>query len=235
MKKRLAKIEKISVIDEVIRTLKEMICSGYFEVGDKLPAELRLSEELGVGRSTVREALRVLQASGQVELKVGRGAFVKCVTDTNYEMIKKWFVEKESELGQLMEVRMAIEPVALKLAIQRGSKKQLAQIRQIHEAFKKAIDNGSALDLATLDESFHDSIIAASNNALLVKIGQLMSDTLLEYRTRAFAVTENAIHAVAPHENIVNSIMNHDEKAAAIAIQQHLEISLSDMKEVVRK
>jgi len=234
-KHRLAKIEKISVIDEVIRSIREMITSGNFAVGDKLPAELKLCDELGVGRSTIREAFRVLQASGQIELMTGKGAYVRSVNDSTYETIKSWFVERESEVSELMEVRMAIEPVAIRLAIQRGSSKQIAQIQQIHELFKKAVAKKNALDLATLDESFHSAIIEAGNNPILVKIGRVLSDALMEYRTRSFAVRNYAVHALEPHEAIVQAIVRKDEKAAITALQRHLEVSLADMKAVVEK
>lgn len=229
------KIKKISIIDEVIKAIRNMISTGNYGVGDRLPAELKLCEQLGVGRSTIREAFRVLQATGLIELRTGKGAFVKDVQDTTFDTIKKWFIEKESEVSELMEVRMAIEPVAVKLAIQRGTAKQLRQIKEIHDAFKKAVVTNDAIDLATLDESLHNAIIEASNNALLVKIGRVMADAIIEYRTRAFAVTENIVHACDPHENIVNAILRKDEKSAIKAIQKHLEISLEDMKRVVNK
>jgi GntR family transcriptional regulator, transcriptional repressor for pyruvate dehydrogenase complex len=235
MTKRLARIEKISVIDEVIRSIREMITSGAYAVGDKLPAELKLCDELGVGRSTIREAFRVLQAGGQIELINGKGAFVRSVSDSTYETIKDWFVEKEAEVSELMEVRMAIEPVAIRLAIQRGSPKQLAQIQQIHEMFRRAVAKKNSFDLATLDESFHRAIVEASNNKLLVKIGRIMDDALMEYRTRSFAVTDNVVHALEPHEGIVRAIVRRDERNAINAIQRHLEVSLSDMKEVVKQ
>jgi GntR family transcriptional repressor for pyruvate dehydrogenase complex len=229
------KIKKISVIDEVIKTIRNLIASGSYAVGDKLPAELNLCEQLGVGRSTIREAFRVLQATGLIELRTGKGAYVKSVEDTTFDTIKKWFIEKESEVSELMQVRMAIEPVAVRLAIQCGTDKQLRQIKEIHEAFKKAVVTKDSIDLAALDESLHSAIIEASNNVLLVKIGRIMADALIAYRTRSFAVTENIVHACDPHESIVNAILRKDEKSAIKAMQKHLEISLQDMKSVVKK
>ena len=235
MKKKIAKIEKISITDEVVKRIREMIKSGDYAVGDKLPTEMDLREQLGVGRSTIREAFRVLQAIGLIELKAGKGAFVRGLNDTTYETIKKWFVEKEAELGDLMEVRMAIEPLAVKLAIQRGTREQIEQIKEIHEAFKNAVDRRDAIDLATLDESFHGAIVDASNNGLLIKIGRLIADAFVEYRTRSFAVTENITHALDPHDKIVGAILRKDAKSAIQGIQKHLDVSLEDMSKVVNR
>lgn len=235
MKKKIARIEKISITDQVVKRIEELIRSGEFAVGDKLPTEMELREQLGVGRSTIREAFRVLQAIGLIELRPGRGAYVKGVNDNTYEKIRNWFVEKEAELSELMEVRMAIEPLAIKLAIQRGTQPQIDQIREIHEAFKKAVDRLDTIELATLDESFHQAIIEASNNGLLVKIGRLIADAFVEYRTRSFAVKENVSNALEPHERIVKAILTRDTKAAINGVQKHLEISLEDMGKVVNR
>jgi GntR family transcriptional repressor for pyruvate dehydrogenase complex len=235
MKKAIPKIEKISITDEVVKRIRDFIKSGEYAVGDKLPTEMELREQLGVGRSTIREAFRVLQAIGLIELRSGRGAFVKGQNDNTYETIKRWFVEKEAELSELMEVRMAIEPIAVKLAIQRGRPEQIEQLREIHDAFKKAVERRDAIDLATLDESFHNAIVEASNNGLLIKIGRLIADAFVAYRTRSFAVPENMTHALEPHERIMNAILRKDAKSAIQGIQKHLEVSLEDMSKVVSK
>jgi DNA-binding FadR family transcriptional regulator len=127
---------------------------------------------------------------------------------------------------------MGIEPIAAKLAITRASLKQLEQIRTIHMEFCKSVKDNDVIKMATLDESFHDAIMDASNNRLLKKIGRLLADALMEYRTRSFAVTENTAHAVIPHQRILDSIFSKNEKEAVSAMLEHLEISLMDMNRV---
>jgi len=235
MKKKIARIQKISITDEVVKRMEELIKSGDYKIGDKLPTEMELREQLGVGRSTIREAFRVLQALGLIELRAGRGAFVKSINNNTYETIRNWFVQKEAELSELMEVRMAIEPLAVKLAIQRGTPNQIEQIRDIHKAFTEAVERMDAIELATLDESFHNAIIETSNNQLLIKIGRLIADAFVEYRTRSFAVKENAKNALEPHKKILEAILRKDRKGAMQAIQRHLEVSLEDMDKVVNQ
>ena len=234
MKRTVDRIEKIPITDEVVKRMRDLINSGAYAVGDKLPTEMELRSQLGVGRSTIREAFRVLQAIGLIELKAGKGAYVKSHNDDAFETIKKWFVEKEAEVSELMEVRMAIEPIAVKLAIQRGTPQQIEDIRQIHEAFKKAIGKKDAIELAALDESFHEAIVDASNNGLLRKIGLLMADAFVEYRNRSFAVVENVTNALGPHEEILDAILRKDIESAIHGIQRHLEVSLEDINKVVK-
>jgi len=233
MKRTVDRIEKIPLTDEVVKRIRDLINAGEYVVGDKLPTEMDLRSQLGVGRSTIREAFRVLQAIGLIEIKNGKGAYVKSHTDDTFETIKKWFVEKNAELSELMEVRMAIEPIAAKLAIQRGTPQQIEVIRQIHESFKQAVEKKDVIELATLDESFHEAIVEASNNSLLIKMGLLIADAFVEYRTRSFAVRENVKNALGPHEEIINAILEKDVESAIHGIQRHLEVSLEDMKKVV--
>jgi GntR family transcriptional regulator, transcriptional repressor for pyruvate dehydrogenase complex len=86
--------------------------------------------------------------------------------------------------------------------------------------------------MATIDESFHDAIMDASNNRLLKRTGKLLADALMEYRTRSFAVTENMTHAIIPHQRILDAIFAKNEKEAVAAMLEHLEISLKDMNSV---
>ena len=234
MSQNIRKIERVSITDQVVKEIRRLIISGTLKVGEKLPSEHELCEQLGVGRSSVREAFRVLAALGMVDISPGKGAFVRRAHDNTYETIKDWFVEKHAEVSELIEVRMAVEPLALRLAIRRASEDEVRQISEIQNAFKAAVQANDVIELATLDESFHTSIIEASGNRLLIKIGRLLADSMREFRTRSFAVQENAGHATVPHDKIVKAIIERDEAAGSEAMMYHLEVSLDDMEKVVR-
>lgn len=234
MNDAMKKIERVSVTDAVVDSVRRLIATDEYAVGDKLPTELDLCERLGVGRSTVREAFRVLQALSLIELRPGKGAFVRRKSMDGQEAIREWFIENKTEVDELMEMRMAIEPLAAKLAIGRGNPEQLKQIRTIHEAFCTAVKENDVIGMATLDESFHNAIMEASNNMLLMKIGRLLADSLMKYRTRSFAVTENTTHAVIPHTRILDAIAARNEKEVVSAMLAHLEISLADMNKVAQ-
>ena len=233
MNKKITKIDRVSISDQVAKQLQSLITAGVFKIGDKLPTENELCTQFGVGRSTVREAMRVLVAIGMIQIQPGKGAFVAKNEDTSFDAIKYWFTEKHAELSELIEVRMAIEPLALRLAIQRASDENIQQIQEIHEAFKKASQQKDYMELAVLDESFHNAIIYASGNSLLIKIGKLITDAMKEFRARSFAVHKNLDHATIPHGKIVEALLNKDESAGVAAMMSHLEISKQDMEKVV--
>lgn len=229
MKGELKKIDKFSIIDEVVKRISDLVRSGGYSTGDRLPTEEAIRKELGVGRSTVREALRVLQAYGVVELRSGRGAFVRDKGDYTYKMVREWFMEKESELHELFEVRLAIEGAAIPLAIERGTRKQLDEIRKIHDRFRASVEAKNNIELASLDEAFHRAIVDAANNRYLSRINGLVSDALMEYRKRSFAVEANVINALGPHQTILECICAKDARAGVSALRHHIDVSLSDI------
>lgn len=232
MGETMKKIERVSVTDAAVKSIRALIAGETYPVGSKLPTESEFCDELGVGRSTIREAFRVLQAIGLVELRPGKGAFVRRKTMDGQETIRQWFIDNRARVDELMELRMGIEPLAAKLAIARGSQKQLDQIRTIHREFCRAVEEGDVIKMATIDESFHDAIMEASNNRLLKRTGNMIADALMEYRTRSFAVAENKSHAVIPHQRIIDALAAKDEKEVVQAMLDHLQISLKDMNGV---
>lgn len=222
-------IERVSVIEEIARRLRAEILANAYEVGEKLPTEMQLRDRFGVGRSSVREALRVLQTEGYVELRPGTGAFVRSVEDHSDERIRMWFIEKETELDEMMEVRVAVEPLAVKLAIEKASDAEVNRIAETQARFADAVRTGDPVQLARLDEELHSTIIAASQNSLLIKINQLLLAAFAEYRLKAFSIPENIENALGPHNAIVAAIRARDVEKAQQAMHDHLAISLNDI------
>lgn len=229
------RIQRLSITDEVANRIRSEIRSGVYEVGQKLPTEMELRERYGVSRSTIREAMRILQANGFVELRPGTGAFVATTSERSEEAIRSWFIQKETELDEMMDVRVAVEPLAVRLAIEKAEQRELEEIAAIQERFRKAVKAGDAMALARLDEELHTRIIAASHNTLLIKINQLLVDAFREYRTRAFAIPENVANAIGPHDRIVNGLLTRNVEEAQTGMTEHLRISLEDIDSVARE
>lgn len=228
-------IEKISVTDAAVLQLKNLITSGELTIGDKLPSEKEIGLTLNIGRSTVRESLRVLQAMGFVEIKKGRGSFVAKTSEDDTNKIIDWVVEHEIQVNDFMEVRMAIEPSAIKLAIQRITDKEVQELEEIHETFEEAILNKDVVKLLTTDETFHKQIVMATHNKLLININEQVLDVFREYRSKSFAVNEVFRNALEPHRQILNAIKKHDIYAGVKAVINHLNITVDDMRMIANK
>ena len=224
------RILRLSVTDEVAKRIRSEIQTGVYDIGQKLPTEMELRDRYGVSRSTIREAMRILQTNGFVELRPGTGAFVSALHDRSESAIRSWFIEKETELDEMMDVRVAVEPLALRLSIEKAEIEELEEIAAVQEQFRDAVSAGDAMQLARLDEEFHTRIIAASHNSLLIKINQLLVDAFREYRTRAFSIPENVANAIGPHDRIVAGILDRDVAGAQSGMDEHLRISLDDIE-----
>ena len=114
-------LKRVSIVQQVEQVIADRIVDGTYAVDTKLPAEMTLSKQLGVGRGTVREAFRLLEAKGLVEIRPGRGAFVASDKEAGTEQTVQWFRANEMELLDCVQVRNALEPLAARLMAERSS------------------------------------------------------------------------------------------------------------------
>lgn len=226
-------IKRISVTTQVIDSIRESILQGSYPVGSKLPPEVKLCEMLSVSRSTVREAMRSLQAEGYVELISGKGAFVKDNQGHDYDAIRSWFIEVAPTLKDTTEVREALETLQVRMAIKRGSNEELEVLQQIHEQFIEENKVSNVTALAELDEQFHTQICRMAHNPLLLKINQLMAMELKRYRLMSISVKTSSDNTIREHELIIKAIEERDNQKAAAYMLAHLGSSLADINKVL--
>ena len=222
-------IKRVPVVQQVVDKLKEYLFSGAVSVGDKLPVEKELCQQLGVGRGTIREAFRMLEATGYVELRPGKGAFAARTSEVELGDIFHWFEEHEVEMQDFLEVRMAIEPLAVRLAIQRCSDKEIAQLEQIHKKFIAAVDKQDVSGIVICDEKFHAGIVEFSKNKLLISISKQVEQHIKDFRSRTFYIPQNAANAIEPHQEILDAFKNRDPKIGEKKMQKHLELVAVDL------
>ena len=222
-------IRRVPIIQQVVNSLKEYIFSDEVNKGDKLPTEKQLCDNLGVGRGTIREALRILEATGFVEFKPGRGAFVTRTKEIDVEDIIEWFSEHEIEVKDFNEVRLAIEPLAVKLAIQRCTDEDIADLKSIHKRFINAIKNNDVSKIIICDEEFHNAIVEYSRNKLLISINKKINSFLKEFRSKTFYIPENAQNAINPHQEVLNAFISRNVEDGEKSIIQHLKFVEKDL------
>lgn len=228
-------IERVPIVQQVADNLREFIVSGEIQIGDKMPTEMRLCEMLGVGRGTVREALRILQANGFIEIQPGRGAFVAKTEETDIDDLLSWFARNEVQLKDCMEIRSAIEPLSIKLCIERSSDADVAALAKIHTKFLGAVENGDALAIAKYDERFHNKIIELSQNKLLISINRQVSEYVQSFRDKTFQLQQNVRNAVDPHTNIMHAIQMRDAEAGELYMRKHIQRIIDDLDTNIRQ
>lgn len=225
-------IQRISITDAVAESIKDLICSGKFLVGEKLPTESRLCEELKVSRTSVREAFRLLQAQGYVEIRPGRGAFVADF-QTNNQV--NWFDVDDAKYKDYMEVRVAIEILAVRLAVERATEEQLRELQYVHESFLEASGIHDTARMVILDERFHSLIIEYTRNPLLCKINNDLLDVFRPYRRANFSDPVEYNHADIAHARIIDCFLERNPDLAEVRMREHLKITAEDFDRIVPK
>ena len=229
------KVIKMSVTDQVVDILKDNIISGKYKIGEKLSSEIELCSSLNVSRSSVREAFRILQTQGFIEMKPGRGAFLKSTREVEVDNIREWFIDNAPKLSDFIEVRLAIETLAIKIAATKRTEEQIEELDATRIGIEKAIENDHTQEISRLDELFHKQIVQMTENSLLLKIHDLVSLEFRNYRDVSFNVRHNALNAIEPHRHIADAIRKKDVDAAVKSLEDHLQLVKDDINWVIEK
>ncbi|SMB99974.1 transcriptional regulator, GntR family [Thermanaeromonas toyohensis ToBE] len=215
-----------SVYHRVVDEIKTRIFEGRLKPGDRLPAERELAEMLGVSRTSVREALKMLAAEGLVKIKHGQGAFIAEQDPDDYlqQFARRIFVNPKT-IKDLFEIRKTLEPAAAAWAAERGTDRELEElatlIRQTKENLQH-LPSGRLSLLARHDSQFHYNLAKATGNTVLVRIVESLMDLLADIRSRALSIPGRGEASVEEHSVIVEALLRRDPEAASIAMLRHL-------------
>lgn len=174
----LKKVNSESVVQQIINSLTEAMLSRALRPGDKIPTETELAEELGVGRNSVREAIKILVYLGVLEIRRAEGTFVcEGFSESMIDpMIYGIILDKADSYENLMELRELIEVGVMQLAMKKMDKSQLAMLEEKLVRMKAEIEKGAdnVENVFQADGEFHDMISEMGKNPLVDKINQVV-------------------------------------------------------------
>lgn len=227
-------IKNKKVYQQVIEQIQYMILKGELKKGDKLPSERTLVEQLKVSRASIREALRGLEIIGLVESRQGEGNFIRGnLKDTLFEPLSIMFMLNNGKASDILEIRMSIEIEAAKLASKRATKDDLEELKKYIDELKNSKDE---LESSKIDKKLHYKIAKISNNYLMITlldtIESLMDSFIKDSRKLILKEEKNKPLLIKQHEDIVNAIIESDQKKAVKAMKEHLESINSAMEEL---
>jgi len=230
---QIKRIKKINIPGIIAEELKKLIMTGNYKSGDKLPPSAKLATDMGVGYTTLREALKKLEAWNLIEIKQGKGIFVKEIhpdllvvnpARESLQMDKKVFLD-------MFYVRKMVECEAAKLASQRATKEDLKKLKDFLENMKEDIEDTARFIKHNVN--FHVAVAQASGNTVLADI--------LVTLTRLIAAEQEALipkiaHAKEKgyqyHEQIYRTIRSGDGAKAAQYMTEHLKQVQRDIERV---
>jgi GntR family transcriptional repressor for pyruvate dehydrogenase complex len=209
-------------LPEVIEEkLRELIESGVLPAGERLPNEPELARRMGVARSSVRTALQRLEVLRVVEVRRGRGWFVrrKPMDHLPGEFVE-WISERRFRISEGLEVRMALEGMAASLAAARATEGEIDDIAKLSKDHLAAF--GDVDELLRTDEAFHEAIFRASHNDLLLATYRMLIPELAEIRRRRFTAHGAPARSGTEHDHVVNFLKRGDSAGARAAMMTHL-------------
>jgi DNA-binding FadR family transcriptional regulator len=214
------------LVEQATAHLREQITSGEWPVGTRLPGETTLAKSLGVGRSTVREALRALAGAGLVQARQGSGVFVIATTPE-----EDWSTQlRQAAIADVYEVRVLVEVEAAQLAARRRTDEDVAALRERLEARRTA---GTLDDAAFVkaDIALHEAVVAAAHNPVLTSLFSnfvpVLEERLLDLVQLLGLRAEDPHHGEAGHAALVTAVVEGDAAAAGAALQAELDATLA--------
>lgn len=219
----LEKLERVKLSEEILRRLREMIKSGQFNYGDKLPVEKSLAEIFGVSRTTVREALAVLEAEGWVTTRRGGGTFVKRAHNP-VTPLTTIFGGANLPILEVIELRKILEGEVASLAASRATDDDIAALQHANASMLSAVTQGKGTGDA--DYAFHLALAQATKNATIAKVVTALHDLYHDVvRTGSHhpAKPQDYSRVLAEHQAILKSVEKHQSTAARKHMLTHLE------------
>jgi GntR family transcriptional repressor for pyruvate dehydrogenase complex len=224
-------IERVSVVEHIVGQMKQLVRKKRFGPGSRLPNERELARTLGVSRPSLREALRTLSLMGILEARPGAGTrFAR----SNLDILKipfEFFVMLEQpSLAQLHEARGLMEVFLAGRAAERRTPQDVAAIKTILEALKKAVTHPE--DWAPANLAFHLAIARAAQNLVLERMMSSLHDGIrLCIEAGRRAVRDDLAAAYRLHEAIGKAIQRGDPAAARATMLRHMEYSCKNLEQ----
>lgn len=199
-----------------------MIRDGRLNPGDKLPPERELAEAFGVSRTSVRDAIRVLEMQGMVEPRQGDGTVVRDLSpDSLVNPLASVLARNSRLLTELWDVRKMLEPPLAARAAARAADEDVDKLRVILDRQAEKVRQGElAIDE---DTQFHYTIATAATNSVVMRVIDVLMDLLRESRERSLQVKGRLQKSLVGHRQIFAAIESRDQAAAEAAMRQHLQ------------
>jgi GntR family transcriptional repressor for pyruvate dehydrogenase complex len=228
-------IVKTRLSDQVFQELKQMIAENGFTPGDKFHSENELTKLLDVSRSSIREAIRLLEVSGIVTVRHGKGIYIADPNKEKNQGFSDWLKENQNSLAEHFEIRMIIDPKAAGYAAAKADAADIKKLEAICEEFKDLALDGDPAEMIKIDEQFHLQLAKSTKNRTLYMIMKTMTQSLPEGWISSLHVPGRIAKTVVEHCGIVDAIRSRDAAMAELRMEMHLRNALSDINSSIKQ
>lgn len=225
----------VSLSHSVANTITEMIfLQKRFQPGDRIPSEVQLAKEIGVSRTSLREAVRLLIAKGVLEIQRGKGTFVTAAPDVTDGLLGISMIEDHRDLVRdWFEFRLVLEPAAVRLATARASAEEMDAIEHYEQLAAEHLGDNDIFYEA--DTQMHIAIAKATHNQIIERLVPFLQDSVAEAWRRSRYVHKVtpapvATNAIVTHRQVVRYMRLGDVEGASIAMAYHIKRATLDLE-----
>lgn len=217
-----AKETKKYLYRSIIEKIGDLIRTGEFKPGDRLPPERRLAEEFGVSRTSLRQAMQALVERKIIDSRQGDGNYVASAPDLSfsYDSIIDAIVRQKGFLKDIIEFRQMMEPQIASIAAERITSDQIDRLKILVCDQHRAILDEKADDY--LDTAFHMELAGFSGNRVILELMTTLRNIIDETRSGWLQSKERRLSSVSGHLRIIDALEACDPKAAYDAMRNHL-------------
>jgi GntR family transcriptional regulator, transcriptional repressor for pyruvate dehydrogenase complex len=218
------RIERPRVKDLALEQLKQYILSGAVDLGQRLPSERDLAELLGVGRNSIREALKVLETVGLIESRVGEGTFITSQPGASIGrtigLSLAWWG------GAIVEIHGARQIIEVETARVAAERADAADLRELAEQIERMEQAKEIKTYLAADMNFHRRLGQATHNAIVANISDQLISLLEEVLQEAHGdMLDLTTEGTATHRVVYEAVARRDGESASEAMRQHLQFS----------
>lgn len=205
--------------DVVFNTLRQAILRGELQPGERL-LEIHLANKLGVSRTPIREAIRKLELEGLVLMIPRKGAVVAEIT--------------EKSLRDVLEVRRALEELAMKLACEKILDEEIEELKAAAKEFENALKTKDVTLFAEADVKFHDIIYRTTDNQRLIQLLYNLREQMYRYRVEYLKREDSHETLLAEHQYIIETLEKRDASEAVKAVCAHIDNQVTAVADTIR-
>lgn len=218
-------IKRTTLCDSIVDEIKSYIKKNKLSPGDKLPNQQELCDIMGVSKTPLREALRILQALNVITVENGKGIYVK--KSSQFKIQTTINVDEKKSIIEMLELRKAIENFAVKLAVERATEREVAQIENIFDKMsEKSLKGESEPDE---DKEFHRLVYRASKNKVLIDMLDNIYDILDVLWKNPLGIG-SAMNELKLHSDILESIKQKRPEKAEKAVSKLIDSEIMLIK-----
>jgi len=224
----LDKIKQKTVVEQVMDKIRELISSGRFQAGDKIPTESELAEMFGIGRSSIREAVKVFNYLGVLESRTAKGTYVCERSNISDEALTWSILLGRDDYYHLIDMRGSIELWSMMSLADRYGKNpesvrgNLSRLEKQLERMRGAIALSNREELATADYDFHSTVIGGSDNKVFTAIYKVLRSFMYEEIEKSHQDFSDITTIIQEHREFIDAIRTGKAAKAGEVVRKHI-------------